>query len=484
MTKTAPASNLMLERTMAKVSTAPSYIANFDSATAILRGVANYLNGKDLPAMGTQPKPAVHALELAAPIINSIPDPLREQIYIWSGWGEAIPPRKLGSVSAERVARWMVSEYPEREYPAVVVGSASGALSHLCCALGVPFLPQTFLIPVARSGIHPDEPLEDMEWAKEHAPALLDANPELQLHHMNDANQDRLMIQRMTYFRVKRLVLGEAFERFIERNLPPGGTIFLSECTLTWPTVRLGERYVFQHGALGGATPAEFHEGSERVAEYLARYGSHRRRWPSPENDAERPEAEWGFEPALRDDVERFARERGYRVRRIRFEEPEHLSPLVADLYRRWYGERRMISNRLLVGSFVVHEPFWTLRTGSVPWWMTFNKEPSAGLLEEYLDSAETYDEIFMMLFAHGVESVGLVPIERWRGILRRARRRGEFVGVDEREYPRDFATFIRYHTELKRKIPARYPLPGPLALSRLDDFLQEAEGRYPVEWS
>ncbi len=462
----------------------PGYIANFDSATAMLRGVANYLNGTGLPAMGTQSAAATHALQPVALLINALPDSLREQIYIWSGWGETISPKKLGSVSAERVAGWMASLYPEREYPAVAIGSASGALVHLCCALGIPFLPQTFLIPVARSGIHPDEPLEDMEWAEEHAPKLLDANPELQLHHMNDANQDRLMIQRMTYFRVKRLVLGEAFERFIEGNLPPGGTIFLSECTLTWPTVRLGDRYVFQHGALGGATPEEFHQGSERVEEYLGRYGSHRRRWPSPENDGDRPEAEWGFEPTLREDVQRFARERGYRVRRVRFEEPEHLSPLVADLYHRWYGERQMISNRLLVGSFVVHEPYWTLRTGSVPWWMTFNKEPSAELLEEYLDGAEPYDEIYMMLFAQGVESVGLVPIERWRSILQRARKEGDFVGVDEKEYPRDFATFVRYHARLKKKIPARYPLPGPLPIERLDALLEETGDRYPVKFA
>jgi hypothetical protein len=219
----------------------------------------------------------------------------------------------------------MTSLYPEREYPAIVVGSASGALVHLCCALGNPFLPQTFLIPVARSGIHPDEPLEDMEWGREPARRLLEANPELQLHHMNDANQDRLMIQHMTYFRVKRLVLGKAFEDFIERSLVPGGTLILSECSLKWPTRRMGDRYVFQHGALGGATPEEFHEGSERVAEYLERYGSHRRRWPSPENDGERPEAEWGFEAALREDAERFASERGYRLRLLTFDEPEHL---------------------------------------------------------------------------------------------------------------------------------------------------------------
>lgn len=260
----------------------PDYFANFDSATAMLRGVANHLNDRDLPMMGTPPKLVANALRPVGRLLNSLPVAAREKVYALTGWAEAISPDELGDVSAEYVAEWMISLYPEREYPAVVIGSASGALAHLCCALGVPFLPQTFLIPVARSGIHPDEPLGDMEWGREPARRLLTANPELQLHHMNEANQDRLMIQHMTYFRVKRLVLGRAFERFIERGLAPGGTIILSECTLRWPTIGMGERYVFQHGALGGASPEEFHEGSERVAEYLQRYGSHRRSWALP----------------------------------------------------------------------------------------------------------------------------------------------------------------------------------------------------------
>lgn len=118
-----------------------------------------------------------------------------------------------------------------------------------------------------------------------------------------------------------------------------------------------------------------------------------------------------------------------------------------------------------------------------MPWWMTFNKEPSAELLEEYLDGAEPYEEILMMLFAHGVESVGLVPIERWRAVLDRARSRGEFVGTDVSRYPRDFATFARYNAELQKKVPDRYPI-TPLPLRRLEGFLERYEGRYLVELS
>ena len=38
------------------------------------------------------------------------------------------------------------------------------------------------------------------------------------------------MIQRMTYFRIKRLWLGPAYENFVRQNLEPGGTIFIVEC--------------------------------------------------------------------------------------------------------------------------------------------------------------------------------------------------------------------------------------------------------------
>lgn len=377
----------------------------------------------------------------------------------------------------------MVSEYPRRPYPAVAIGSSNGALVHLCSALGIPWLPQTFLVPVRHPGIPVDEPREDMEWGRMHAPALLKANPELQLHHMHDANQDRLMIQRMAYFRVKRLLLGEAYERFLEETLPSGGTIFLVECRRTWPTTRIGERHVFQHGTPGGATEEEFIHGSERVEDYLARYGSHRRRWDSPEPDGERPEAEWGFEPTLREDVEKLASRHGYRLRRIVFEDPEHLSPVVADLYRWWYEERGLSTNRLLVESFILMEPWWALRTGSTPFWMKFNMEPSLEFVEAYLNNADPYEEIRMMLFSHGVDAVGLPSIERWRAVLARARDQGHFVGVDQRRFPRDYATFVRYHAEMK-KIPSRYPMPEPPALDSLDEFLKQAGHRYPVRWT
>ena len=57
----------------------------------------------------------------------------------------------------------------------------------------------------------------------------------------------------------------------------------------------------------------------------------------------------------------------------------------------------------------------------------------------------------------------------------------GCLLGVDEGRFPRDYASFVRYHTQVK-KIP-RYPKLGPLTLAWLDAFLQEAGDRYSIRW-
>lgn len=457
-------------------SNGASYLADFDSATAMLRALSNYLRGADFPLLGAMPRTRAPLMKIAASVVNQMPKTLREQVYIWSGRLEAISPRKLRDVNTAQIAEWVTRVYPNRRYPAVAVGSSNGAAVHLWAALGIPWLPQTFLIPVARTGVHPDEPVDDANWARQPAEILLERNPDIQLHHMNDPNQDRLMIQRMSYFRIKQRRVTVQPREFYQRgagagrhNLCCGMPDSVAHDPI-WPP------------PVGGATVNEYLSGGKRVEEYLARYGSHRRRWLPPEPDGESPEAEWGFEPALREDLISFADRNGFRVRRILFDDPEQMSPLVADLYA-WWNRKDITDERLLVDSFILMEPFWTARTGSIPFWMMFNKEPSASALHNYLRERDAMDEIYLMLFSHGVDSVGLVPIDQWRRILKVARKKSAFIGVDERAYPRDFAVFVRYHADLPRKIAARYPLPAPLSLRELDEFVNETSGRYQVEW-
>ena len=445
---------------------APSFVADFDSTSGMLRATANYLHGKPFRALGLSPW--LEPLALAA---NLLPRSLRRLVYIRGGRNEAIAPERLADVRAEAVSRWVVDAYPRRQYPAVAIGSSNGALVHLCAALGIPWLPQTFLVPVRQSP-EPDDPRRAMEKGISPARALLQANPDLQLHHMHDPSQDRLMLQRMAYFRLKRRRLGETFERFIRDRLAPGGLIILAECGLRWPTTRVSERHVFQFGGFGGASAREYLDGSERVAAFLEREGSQARSWDAPPTDEDSPEAEWGFEPALRADVEQVARRHGRRVLRLRFAEPDDLSAPVAELYRRWYAQHDQPTRRLLVESFILLDPWLAMRTRSIPFWTTFSTERSARALEDYLQQAEPYDEIMAAQFAHGIESIGIADPERWRSLFHYARSGGRHLGTRPDAFPEDFAVFARFNRAL-RSLPERYPPLPPMALDRLEGLIE-----------
>lgn len=456
-------------------------VAKFDSAGAMARALGRYLQGEDFPAVG--------ASRLAAPFaaqVNRLPERAREAIFGFGGWTEAHSPSRVGRMRDHEIARWFTDCYPERAFPGAVIGSSSGALVHLAAAMGLPWLPQTALIPVNFPDTDPDDPRRGLEQGRELGRELLSGNPDLQLHQMHDPNQDRLMLRHMGYFRLKRRTLGAVYERFLDAALEPGSTLIIAECDHSWPVTSVGPRHYFQFGAPDGATARQYFEGGPEVASYLERYGVAADRWDPPAPDAEAPEAEWGFEPALAADIERFAAERGHRVRRLRFHEPDHLSPLVADLYRWWYRQRGIPEQRLVAESFILLEPYWTLRTGSVPFWMKFNSRFSADALEQYLDRAGRFEEIRVALFPHGTEGVGLAPDRRWRELMARAGQRGEFLGVDPDAYPRDFAALGEFHRALRELAPHQ-PLPlqlQPLRPSDVDAFLADSAQAYAVDWT
>jgi hypothetical protein len=111
-----------------------------------------------------------------------------------------------------------------------------------------------------------------------------------------------------------------------------------------------------------------------------------------------------------------------------------------------------------------------------------FNDQTSMEQLKHYLDSTKPYDEIYATLLSNVMDSIGLASIEQWQSVLSRARSQGRFIGVDEQKYPRDIASSVRHHTELK-KLDGRYPIPEPLKLNQLDEFLAQAGDRYSVRW-
>jgi hypothetical protein len=448
----------------------PQFTAGFDSGAGFVKALGNYLKGQDFKGVGVAPP-----IEPLADLVNNLPKQIRETLYVKSTGMEGIPAEDLGQINAEEFFKAVTDIYPKRKYPAIMIGSVSGAMVHLAAAMGIPLLPQTFLVPVKRPGhLSLDEPKRIMDWALKPAAALLRNNPHLKLHHMFDPSQDRLTLEKITYFRLKMMRMDLEYERFILNNLEEGGTILVSDCTRKWPVTTINDRHIFQFGALGGASEEEFMNGGERVAKFLEHYNSHVRRWDAPETDREQAEAEWGFDPILMKDIQRVARGNNYKLNTISFEEPEHPSPFVAELYRWWYKQKGVLSNRLVAESFFMHEPYWVLKTGSIPFWMKFNMEPSAEWLEQYLKIADSYDEIFLMLFSHGVEAIGLAGVKRWKKVISQAKKEHDFLGVTIENFPQDLGSMIKYNADFKKKIASRYNFHLPLNLKQLIQFYQQ----------
>ena len=302
----------------------PSYITGLDSATMALQVLGKYLHGKDLPAGGKAPS----LKELGAELMAHLPRDLSQTFSTIGGWANASSPDVVDDVRAETMSRWVTSQYPRQRYPAAMIGSSNGASVHLCAALGIPWLPQTLLVCM-KHRTDPDEPKKALEWGKPLADRLLQNNPDLAVYQMHDPNQDRLKVPSVGYFRLKRTRLGETYKLFLKENLAPGATLLLLECQSTWLSTRVSDRHFFQLGGKGGLTPEEYFEKSPKIQDFLQRNGSTHQYWDAPDPDGWLPESEWGFEPALREDVEAFAREHGFRVRRLVLDYPQDMIPVL-----------------------------------------------------------------------------------------------------------------------------------------------------------
>lgn len=463
-----------------KSKTIPDFTAGFDSATAMVISLSQFLEGKGFPGAGTLPSSVT-----LGKLLNRLPDSWKEKMYAVSGRFDGVDPEQLSEINLGELEKWVTEIVPKKKYPVIAIGATNGALVHLYAALGIPWLPQTFLVPVKTPReMDKDEPKKIMHWAEKPAASLLKNHPDLLLHHMMDPNHDRLHLNTMTYFRVKKMKLGKWYEKLIREWLMPGGTLLIANCQYTWPAVRVDERHVFQFGGAGGGMrPEEYYYGSQGVTELLERYEAKVKSWDAPKPDEEGAEAEWGYEAAMTDDLRRFAEVQGYQVQELCFRHPESPSPFVADLYRNWYQQREMESSRLLIECFALHDPYWTLRTGAVPFWMLFNDKASANTIEDYLQNTAAYDEIYMMLMSHGTDSAGIASIDRWNSILSYAQKKSSFVGVNPDKYPRDFGVYLSYYEDLQKVITDRHPMPEPLSLRQAEAFLQTHTSAYPVKW-
>ncbi|WP_197732891.1 hypothetical protein [Paraburkholderia pallida] len=454
----------------------PPGIARFDSAAAMAQALASALRGEPFARPGQSPM-----LDFLMPAINALPRIPREWAYIVGGMNEGIDPRQARQLDIERIAQWIIGLYPHESFGCAFVGSSNGAMIHLAAAMRAPWLPQTFLCPVRATFSDPDDAQRSFSEGNRVADALLAADERIAVHQMHDPNQDRLMLHAIRYFHLKHRRLPLAFREFLLHTLERGATLYIVHCTRDWAVRLTTERSFYQFGATGGATEDEYQRGGERVRTFLERHHSMRSRWEPPAANLRAPEAEWGFDTALRGDLAALAASMDWRLVEIRFEEPEALSFATAHVYRQWYEDNAIVARRLIVDSFLLMDPLTTLKLHAIPFWLMFCVEPSANALQRFLDYGPEIDEIDLMLFSPGVQSIGLAPIDRWRELLDYAGGAGRFAGVDTARYPRDFATFGRLGQALARLQP-RHAIPPTLGPLRFETLLREHGALFNVE--
>ena len=491
-------------------------VADFDSATAFLRATALMLHGDSFPHLGRQPLLWEHAVGW---FLDAVPTSIRTALFSVTGALEAVPQGKAAQlIDSDQVARAVALQYPvNRKYPVIAIGSSNGALVHLYAALQIPWLPQTLLIAVRRTPPKKRRPrfpslsrrqdalvydlTAEMDWGRSVGEAVLAANPQLQLHHMADPNQDALMTRWMSYFRFKYRSLPDAYRRFIVDHLQPGGTVLIVDCQQKWKVVQLSDRHFFQLGAVGGLTADQYTKPNHVVDQFIrtevleqptgqAKRDDELLHWNSPTATCETVEAEWGFEPSLAADVASFTAQHGFIVRRLTFQHPEDVSGLVADLYRQWYVRERQVDlmrhHQLFGETFILVEPWWTLRMGVVPYWVVFGIEDSRCNMEAELRRCRARGQPLhsasTTLFSHGIRSVGWASSERWQSLLsspelvtRPLPLPRLLVGANAALFPANFQSVVHYHMKAATVSDERYPMPlQPLPFSVFDELINQ----------
>ncbi len=406
----------------------------FDSAARAVGEVARALGG---PGRGLrEPYPEVSRPLLA--LLRHAPPALRQAVIHW-GMSSTLgyPLRALAGFDLEAFFSEYTERYPQRQYPAIVLGSPGGAVAHLAALLDAPLLPLSGLLGF-RHRIPPDDLsayVAEVPTAVRHLSP--DERFELVVHY--DPIHDRDLVVHACLIRIRLLSLPEVYRRFIRDRLSPRGTLILAEGTYPWPQVALGPGVWLQIGGLGGITPEE----------YLARY-------PPPGPVTLQRESEWGCTEAFAQGVRGFAQAEGIPVLEIPADHPIAYSELAYWAYR-VAGAR---GDMILLDCFTSMDARFCKRTGIPPLHLPFGTQDALLFARRFLGDHPVGRTLLLLHPTHAAPP-DWASLREWREALGD----GLSILVDEQHWPDDpYAPFAAAEELARRE--REWELPQPLSLS------------------
>ena len=444
-----------------------------ESASPVLtRLIAGVLSGQPETVFNFN---AVEKIGLA--LLNRLPVSVARAVVRQQFRWTALPPREAEKLQVEQLIAARLADYDgvDGQFDAILAGSAmGGATAHLAAVLGVPFLPQPFILGL-RGGSPEDEVPPHLALTSRVAERILERNPEVSAIGHFDPIHDGWLTRVVSHLRLKLIDLPRGYRDFLQNKLKPGGTIVYLDCAARWLQYRLGSRQVYQIGGWGGISPQEFIEGSERIDRALAESGSkHRGGWGLPGLEpAEEPESEWGSEPGLDRALEVFALEQGYNFERITFEDPQGFSRLAFLAHEELYRQQGREVEGVVVETFTQYDPQLVLSAGLLPLWLIFNTTDSREFLETQSQFFPRGKPVYFSGLVTLSRTPDMVPWEAWAQAL------DQFswtsIGARPSRYPEDLISLWRWSERLRDFAPpSEAANPFTLPLSALLDLIPQ----------
>lgn len=408
-------------------------------------------------------------------LLNRLPVSVARAVVRQQFRWTSLPPREAENLMVEHLIGARLADYErvDGQFEAILVGSAmGGATAHLAAVLGVPFLPQPFILGL-RGGSPEDEVPPHFALTSRVAERILERNPEVMAIGHFDPIHDGWLTRVVSHLRLKLIDLPRGYREFLQNKLKPDGTIVYLDCDARWLQYRVGSRQVYQIGGWGGISPQEFIEGSDRINRALAESGSnHRGGWGIPDQEpVEGPESEWGSEPGLDQALEVFAAEQGFGFERIKFADPQGFSRLAFLAHEELYRRQGREAEGVVVETFTQYDPQHVLSAGLLPLWLIFNTTDSRQFLKTQSQFFPRGKPVYFSGLVTLSRTPDMVPWEGWAQAL------GNFswtsIGARPSRYPEDLISLWRWSERLRDLAPPLEAVkPSTLPLSALLDLI------------